>query len=167
MSDFTKADGAKIKITFSEPLTGIVAGNQAHFTVTSQEYNYVPGGTLGAITHTVTATATGDTTKELVLTVKDTERFESAVGQITVAYDGGGTLAGEGGTVLAFTQSFAPTGLVPKPHQNDAEHIEISSVAVTGALTKINYTNTAAQDMGHIEIASITASGTLTNVHDI
>ena len=57
MSDFTKADGAKIQITFSEPLTGTVTGNQAHFTVTSQEYNYVPGGTLGAVTHTVTATS--------------------------------------------------------------------------------------------------------------
>lgn len=167
MSDFTKADGAKIKITFSEPLTGTVTGNEAHFTVTSQEYNYVPGGTLGAVTHTVTATAVGNTANELVLTVKDTERFESAVDQITVAYDGGGTLVGEGGAALAFTQSFTPTGLVPKPHQNDAEHIEISSVAVTGTLTKINYTNTAAQDMGHIEIVGITATGTLTKVSDI
>lgn len=167
MSDFTKADGAKIKITFSEPLTGTVTGNEAHFTVTSQEYNYVPGGTLGAVTHTVTATAVGNTANELVLTVKDTERFESAVDQITVAYDGGGTLIGDGGAVLAFTQTFTPVGLVPKPHQNDAEHIEISSVAAAATLTKINYTDTAAQDQGHIEIASITATGTLTKVSDI
>ena len=167
MSDWTKADGAKIQITFSEPLTGTVTGNQAHFTVTSQEYNYVPGGTLGAITHTVTATAAGDTTKELILTVKDTERFESAAGDITVAYDGGGSLVGEGGAVLAFTQSFTPTGLVPKPHQNDVEHIEISNIAATGTLTKINYANTAAQDMGHIEITGITAVGVLTKVGNI
>lgn len=167
MSDFTKADGAKIKITFSEPLTGTVTGNQAHFTVTSQEYNYVPGGTLGAVTHTVTSTAAGDNAKELVLTVKDTERFESAVGQITVAYDGSGTLVGEGGSVLAFTNTFVPTDLIPKPHQNDAEHIEISSVAAAGTLTKIDYTDTAAQDMGHIEITGITAAGVLTKVSDI
>lgn len=163
---WTKADGAKIKITFSEPLTGTVTGNQAHFTVTSQEYNYVPGGTLGAITHTVTATAAGDTTKELILTVKDTERFESAVGQITVAYDGGGSLVGEGGAVLAFTQSFAPTDLVPKPHQNDAEHIVLGATS-TCMLTKIAYTNTAQQDMGHIKIISAAVTGVLTPVSHI
>ena len=103
----------------------------------------------------------------MILEMEPLQRFESAAGDITVAYDGGGSLVGEGGAVLAFTQSFAPTDLVPKPHQNDVEHIEISSIAATGTLTKINYTDTAAQDMGHIEIASITATGTLTNVNDI
>ena len=103
----------------------------------------------------------------MILEMEPLQRFESAAGPITVAYNGGGTLIGEGGAVLAFTQSFAPTDLVPKPHQNDAEHIEISSIAATGTLTKINYTNTAAQDQGHIEIAGITATGTLTKVSDI
>ena len=103
----------------------------------------------------------------LILEMEPLQRFESSAGNITVAYNGGGTLIGEGGAVLAFTQTFTPVGLTPKPHQNDAEHIEISSVAVTGTLTKINYTNTAAQDQGHIEIASVTATGTLTNVNNI
>ena len=103
----------------------------------------------------------------MILEMQPLQRFESAVGDITVAYDGGGSLVGEGGAVLAFSQNFTPVGLTPKPHQNDAEHIEISSVAVTGTLTKINYTNTAAQDQGHIEIASVTATGTLTNVNNI
>ena len=105
-------------------------------------------------------------TYSIILEMEPLQRFESAAGPITVAYNGGGSLAGEGGAVLAFTQSFAPVGLVPKPHQNDAEHIEIS-IAATGTLTKINYTNTAAQDQGYIEIAGITATGTLTKVSDI
>ena len=105
--------------------------------------------------------------QSIVLEMEPLQRFESTAGPITVAYNGGGTLIGEGGAVLAFTQTFTPTGLVPKPHQNDAEHIEISSIVPTAILTKINYTNTAAQDMGHIEIAGITATGTLTKVSDI
>ena len=49
MSDFTKADGAKIQITFSEPLTGTVSGNESHFTVSVPEYDMVPGGTLSTV----------------------------------------------------------------------------------------------------------------------
>lgn len=50
---FTKADGAKIKITFDQPITEGAAGNQGHFTVTVPEYDYVPGGTLQNVTKTV------------------------------------------------------------------------------------------------------------------
>ena len=113
------------------------------------------------------ALQTAEDTYSIILEMEPLQRFESAAGSITVAYNGGGTLIGEGGAVLAFTQSFAPTDLVPKPHQNDAEHIEISSIAATGTLTKINYTNTAAQDQGHIEIVGVTATGTLTPVSNI
>ena len=110
---------------------------------------------------------TTDDQYSMIIEMEPLQRFESAAGDITVAYDGGGSLAGEGGPVLAFSKVFTPAGLIPKPHQNDAEHIEISSVAATGTLTKIYYTNTAAQDMGHFEISSITAVGTLTNVNNI
>ena len=57
MSDFTKADGAKIQITFSEPLTGDVSGNQSHFTVSVPEYDMVPGGTLSTASKAVKSTA--------------------------------------------------------------------------------------------------------------
>ena len=56
MSDWTKADGAKIKITFSEPLIGDVSGNQAAFTVTVPEYDMVPGGTLSNVAKAVKST---------------------------------------------------------------------------------------------------------------
>ena len=57
MSDFTKADGAKIQITFSEPLTGTVTGNQSHFTVSVPEYDMVPGGTLSSVAKAVKSTS--------------------------------------------------------------------------------------------------------------
>ena len=57
MSDFTKADGAKIQITFSEPLIGDVSSNQAAFTVTVPEYNMVPEGKLSNVAKAVKSTA--------------------------------------------------------------------------------------------------------------
>ena len=100
----------------------------------------------------------------IILEMEPLQRFESAAGNISVAY-AGGSIMGEGGPVAAFTQTFSPSDLAYKGDQNDAEHIEMSASAV-GTLTRIYYTNTAAQDMGHIEM-SVTATGTLTNVSDI
>ena len=57
MSDWTKADGAKIQITFSEPLTGTVSGNESHFTVSAPEYDMVPGGTLSNVSKAVKSTS--------------------------------------------------------------------------------------------------------------
>ena len=51
-----KSDGAKIQITFDEPLTGDVTGNQSHFTVTVPEFTFVPGGTLQNVIKTVKST---------------------------------------------------------------------------------------------------------------
>ena len=102
----------------------------------------------------------------IVLEMQPLERFESAAGNITVAYDGTGTLAGVGGPVAAFSRIFTPAGLVFKGDQNDAEHIEISSITAAAALTQINY-KSAYNGGEHLEIASITAVGTLTNVSDI
>ena len=53
---FTKSDGAKIKITFNQPITAGAAGNQSHFTVTVPEYTFVPGGTLQNVTKAVKST---------------------------------------------------------------------------------------------------------------
>ena len=58
MSDWTKADGAKIQITFDQPLTGDVSGNQSHFVVTVPEYDMVPGGTLSNVSKAVKSTST-------------------------------------------------------------------------------------------------------------
>ena len=57
MSDWTKADGAKILITFDQPLTGTVSGNESHFTVSVPEYDMVPGGTLSSVAKAVKSTS--------------------------------------------------------------------------------------------------------------
>lgn len=103
-------------------------------------------------------------TYSIVLEMEPLQRFESASGNIIVAY-AGGSLMGEGGPVAAFTQSFSPTDLAYKGDQNDEEHIEID-IDATGTLTRIDYTDTAEQDQGHFEI-SISAVGTLTHINDV
>lgn len=109
---------------------------------------------------------TAEDSYKIVLEMEPLQRFESAVGEITVAYSGG-TLQGEGGPVEAFSQKFTPTDLAYKGDQNDAEHIELTSVTAIGVLTKINYINTTIQDQGHIEMSNITAVGTLTHVDNV
>lgn len=101
----------------------------------------------------------------IVLEMEPLQRFESAAGDITVAYDGSGTLQGAGGPVSAFTQSFTPADLIPKPDQNDQEHIAITSVTANGTLTAIQYVSAKAEE--HISITGITAVGVLTNINDI
>ena len=101
----------------------------------------------------------------IVLEMQPLQRFESAAGDITVAYDGSGTLQGAGGPVVAFTQSFTPADLIPKPDQNDQEHISINSITANGTLTAIQYVSAKAEE--HISITGITAVGVLTNINDI
>lgn len=142
------------------------SGKESAFTVSVPEYAYVPDGTIIDVAKSVKYAYLGDTDNELILEMEPLERFESAAGDIAVAYNGSGGIAGQGGAVQAFTRTFTPTDLVPKPDQNDAEHIEISNITATGTLTRIYYTD--AQNGGeHIEITGITATGTLTHVDDI
>ena len=111
------------------------------------------------------ALQTAEDTYRIILEMQPLQRILNAAGDITVSYDGAGTLQGAGGPVAAFTRAFAPAELVPKPHQNDTEHISVAAVAAAGTLTRIYYRDGAAFE--HISIAGITAVGKLTNVKDI
>ena len=142
-------------------------GNESHFTVTVPEYDYVPNGTLRNVTKAVKSVSAGDTSKEIVLEMMPLERFESAAGDITIVYDGLGSLAGSTGNVEAFSQQFSPSGLTPKPDQNNQEYIQLASATATGVLTQIQYINTASQAEGHIQLASATATGVLTHINNI
>lgn len=87
---------------------------------------------------------------------------QNAVEQIEVTYTVG-TLAGLGGPVEPFVQTFVPSGLDPKNDPNDMEHIELAVLAI-GALKKIAYRDTQFKE--HIEVG-VTASGVLTHIDDI
>lgn len=166
MSIWTKGEGGYIKITFTEPLTSIVSGNQPHFTVSWQEYDMVPGGSLINKTGEVLETFAGETNYILILGMQPLQRFKNAVGRITVSYDGAGTLQGEGGSVEEFSVSFLPQDLIAKNNPHHSEHLEISSITVTGSLPLVTYYDSQSNPE-HLEISSITVSGTLTNIEDL
>lgn len=167
MAFWEKTDGGYIRITFSQPLVGDVSGNQARFSVTWQEYNYVPGGSLVDVVGAVLATYPGEIDTELILEMVGTERFCSAVGDVTVAYDGAGTLYGDGGPVEAFDESFTPTGLVAKPHQMDAEAVAVSAIGATGTLTLITFSDYQSAPEHAVAVSGVSASGTLTHIDDL
>lgn len=91
---------------------------------------------------------------------------QRAAGDITVAYDGSGTLMGHGGPVLAFEQTFTPIGLDPKNNPHDGEHIDISSVQAISHLMRVEYADHKSSDE-HIDITDVVAIGTLIAVDDI
>lgn len=101
--------------------------------------------------------------KKLVLNL-NTPNFSSAVGNMTISYDGLGGLQGVGGPAAAFDGAFTPSGLTWKGHQNDEEHIEVG-VAANVVLTEITY-HTAQEPVEHVEV-SVAATVTLTDIHDL
>ena len=103
----------------------------------------------------------------MILEMEPLQRILNAAGDIAVVYDGGGSLVGEGGAVLAFTQSFTPAGLIPKPHQNDAEHMQLSDVSATTNFMRVYYSNSPVQDAGHLQLTDVSCSGVLTNVNNL
>lgn len=105
-------------------------------------------------------------TYSIILNMVPKKRFCSSAGQISIAYNAEiGNLAGIGGPVDNFNVTFSPEDLIPKPHQNPQEHLEITNITADGDLIRIYYTNTKCDE--HLEIANITAVGALTNIDDI
>ena len=87
-----------------------------------------------------------------------------AVGNAKVSYDGLGNPAGAGGPTEAFEGTFTPSGMTWKGHQNDVEHITLSSISATASVTRVTYYDT--QENEHLE-TTFTASAVLTNIHDL
>ena len=104
----------------------------------------------------------------IVLTLEsgNGNNLQNAVGAVTVNYDGSGGLVGYGGSVSAFSERFTPTGLVSKPHQNDAEYVEITSISGSGNRIEVLYSSAKNGDE-NLEISSVSATGARINVGDI
>ena len=103
----------------------------------------------------------------LVLAFDDgpTNSVQRAVGDITVAYDGTGTLMGKGGPVVAFEHTFTPEGLNPKNNPHDPEHIA-ADISVNATLTRIHYSDVPS-GAEHLEVAISSISANLISVDDI
>lgn len=104
-----------------------------------------------------------DDVKKLLLTLP-VPNISSAVGDVTVNYDGLGGLQGTGGPVASFNGVFTPAGMTWKGNQNDEEHFSLTTGANV-TLTTITYYNTKGPDE-HVEFTT-TAAVVLTNIHDL
>lgn len=144
--------------------TGV--GNETRFSVSFDEYSYVPGGVIARVTRPVTGLEILDSNTLLLCFNPGTPySIQRAAGDITVAYDGSGTLMGQGGPVLAFERTFTPVDLDPKNNPHVLEHIAVSDIKAVGALMRIQYNNR--YETEHMELSGITAIGALTHVDDI
>lgn len=160
MNPWLIGDGAYIKIKFTKNLVGDVTGNQDHFIVTWEQYNFVPNGELIGQSYSPIGVYPAGSDDSIVLEMPTLHHFYNAVGQITVAYDGVGTLAGAGGAVEAFEVSFTPTDLIPKPNQREAEHLEISNASYSDNFIHVYYTDTKNTDE-HLSVVSASWTGEL------
>lgn len=144
----------------------VPVGNETKFTVSFDQYNYVPGGALSRVTRPVTSIEVVDNRTILLnFNPGNLNSIQRAVGDITVAYDGSGTLMGQGGPVLAFERTFSPTYLDPKNNPHDIEHLEVLGMTGNIALSEIHYNY--AYGYEHVELVGILASGKLTHVDDL
>lgn len=107
-----------------------------------------------------------DTTRIVLLFPSGTPNsIQRAVGDVTIAYDGSGTLTGQGGPVLAFEQKFTPKNLDPKNNPYKEEHIELSNIQATSNLKRIYHSDSFEPE--HIDITSITGVCALISINDI
>jgi hypothetical protein len=156
------ADGEVITVTLTEDIiTDDISGLKDNFSVSLYEYPYTPEGVLTGTTRSVESITKG-ADNELILTL-DIPNISSAIGDVTVHYDGAGILEGAGGPVQAFNGTFTPAGLTWKGHQNDVEHLDVSASAI-GTLTKVYYHDGFTKE--HIDV-SAGATATLTHVGDL
>lgn len=161
------AEGRKIAIRFTQPLVGdVTAGNEDKFTVSFDEYSYVPGGTLLRVTRAVASIEAVDS-QTIILNFDPgcTNSIQRAAGDITVAYDGSGTLMGQGGPVLAFEKTFTPVGLDPKNNPHVTDHLGLSGGQITGSLMEVVYSSYRLDE--RIEVSAAVVTAQLIHVDDI
>ena len=161
-------DGLKIAIEFTEEIIGGVSDSTSAFTVTIQQYSYVPGGTLIQETRDVASLELDSEDAHILYLNFDAgnvNSIQNARNTIQIEYDASvGHLRGVGAPVQSFMESFTPTDLEAKDNPADLEHLELT-VTATGTNIKIYYHDAKSADE-HIEM-SVSAAGVRTYVGDL
>lgn len=161
--------GKYLVAVFDGPVSAPTENDVQHFSVTVPIAVMGEDGnlTLEQTTRTIVSVVPHpNVANALLITLDTTERLDECWKPVVLAYDGTGSLTGNGRPVAAFEAEFDPQGIAYKGDQNDAEHIEITSIQVKGTLMRLYYSDYSAP-AEHIEIGNITATGVLTHVDDI
>lgn len=162
---YNNGEDMKVYIQFDLNLTNAdITTLGSHFSLSLSEYSYIPEGSLVAKTRSIAAMDFYNGTTDTIELTINNPNFSSAVGDITVIYDGTGGLKGIGGPVAAFSETFTPTGLTWKGNQNDVEYIKVGATA-SAVMTRIYYHNFKNDDE-YIKVGA-SASAVLTDIHDL
>lgn len=161
--------GKYIVAVFDGPVSAPTENDLQHFSVTAPmpvvgEDGYL---TVKPMPRTIVSVVPHpDVANALLITLDTTQRIDESWKPVVFAYDGTGSLTGNGRPVEAFEAAFEPQGIAYKGDQNDEEHIEIKSIEAIGTLMRVYYSDYSAP-AEHIEITGITATGILTHINDI
>lgn len=93
------------------------------------------------------------------IVMDDYSRFPSVVGNITIEYDASlGNLAGSGGAVESFVETFTPTDLVPEPNPGISETITVAPAELIINHIPISYIDRYAEETITVAPAELTVN---------
>ncbi len=120
------------------------------FLITGPEYKYINGELLNKRYEVETYGPHPTEPNAILLTFKTLSRFPTVEGDLTVEYDAAnGLLAGHGGAVDSFIQTFAPEDLIPEPNPGIIETI-IAAPGVTYSYQEVEYASVYETELDHI-----------------
>lgn len=115
-------------------------GEQRAFSVTGEEFKYVKGPLIDKEYKVEKVERHPSVNKALLLTMKDFNRFPTAEGSLRIEYAASiGSLAGRGGPVESFNETFIPTDLVPEPNPHVEETLTVAPAELEVDFIPISY----------------------------
>lgn len=104
-----------------------------------QELQFIGGPLLNRRVHPISIEEHPTEENTLLFTLHDLNRFNNAVGNITVSYDEPyGGLSGIGGKVVSFVHEFSPLELIQKINPNHEEYLTANLICST-SVTNVQY----------------------------
>lgn len=154
----SKAEGKIVSILFTDKLINDVSGNEDAFEVTGQEYEFVDGpdnnGPLVDKTYSISSTSIHPS-NDKILQLNMENPFNNRVGNLRVKYTQSlGNLAGSGGLVLDFEETFTPTDLISKPLKVGTHENLTANVGASILLQKLIFTDTYEKEHLTANVAS-------------
>ena len=134
-------------------------GQEGAFKVTGQEYQYINGPLLNKDYEVISVEEHPSIDKALLLTMATLNRFPTVEGNLTVEYDATvGNLAGRGGFVESFIETFTPTDLAPEPNPGIEETITVAPVELVINYIPISYHSRYAEETITVAPAELTVN---------
>jgi hypothetical protein len=147
LSGSEQTSAGTIAIKFKSKADILKDEMKAGWKVTGQEYKYINGPLLDKEYQIVSVENHPTVDKALLLTMHPLSRFPTVEGNLTVEYDASvGSLAGRGGPVESFIETFTPTDLVPEPNPGIEESVTVAPVELLAELVEITYSKGFAEE---------------------